>query len=56
MPVVFDEITGTVEPPATTMPGGAQGEAAAVPEEPEPGGLVQQIRRIEQRMERLRAD
>ena len=55
MPVVFDEIVGTVEPPeGATQP--SEHENAQTKPEGEPGGLVQQLRRIERRAERLRAD
>lgn len=53
MPIVFDEVVGSVEPePPTTS--GEQREQQQP--EPDPAALRGLIQRIEQRAERLRAD
>lgn len=53
MPIIFDEITAEVAPPAPAAPPREQAEAPQPMQQPD---LMQQLRRIERRAERIQAD
>lgn len=55
MPVVFDEVSATVEPPAPA-PAAEATEPAGAPPDSDPHRLRAVLRRLEERAARLRAD
>ncbi len=55
MPVIFDEVTATVEPPAPA-PAATPAEAAPPPRPPDPHQIRAALRILEERAARLLAD
>lgn len=56
MPIIFDEITASIAPPApTTSSTERRGDASGVPAV-DPQSLVRELQRIAERAERLKAD